>query len=436
MRHGGRFSGLTSQQTMRTGGGPDSNESGPLAVVPGPPRTPGHTVVVSDAEILRTGDGQRSDRTLWARARRWRRPICAAVIAASAVLAGGRGDWDLFVDAGRDLMSDDIGLGVFVANREVQTGPVTLALTWALSWLPRHGFGVGVALVMVLGWWSVRAVARASASRWVDSFAHEQCVTAGGVVVLALWGQLAGYGHLDDAIVLAIAVRCVIAVDRPMVRGVLVGLAVGVKPWAVVLTPLVFDWPVPWAIVEGRMRRLVEWARPGAIAAAIGALCWLPFVIHSPDTSDSLKPSVSLADDSVLLLLGLRTADVPAVVRLAQLVGALAVATWCCVRGRREAALMAALAVRMATDLGTWSYYTPGLLLATLAFDLLRRRRAVPMLTLATFVLLPLPWIVDSPDVRAAMRLAACVLVIGVAVSGRVPSADPSCPSSGPSADG
>ncbi len=97
---------------------------------------------------------------------------------------------------------------------------------------------------------------------------------------------------------------------------------------------------------------------------------------------------------------------------------------------------MAALAVRMATDLGTWSYYTPGLLLATLAFDLLRRRRAVPMLTLATFVLLPLPWIVDSPDVRAAMRLAACVLVIGVAVSGRVPSADPSCPSSGPSADG
>lgn len=359
---------------------------------------------------------------------RW--SIVVVVGVASAVLAGGRGDWDLFVVAGRDLMSRHVGLGVFVAHRDVQTGPLTLVLTWALSWLPRHGFGVGVALVVALGWWSVRRLDRAATPAWADGFLREVCSLVGGVAVLALWGQLAGYGHLDDAIVLAVAVRCAVAADRPWVRGVLVGLAVGVKPWAVVIVPLVFDWPVPWRGPTGRAERLAHWASPGAVAAAVGTACWLPFVVHSPDTTASLKPTVSLADDSVLALLGLRSADVPAVVRAAQLLGAMAVAVWCCWRGRAASALMAALAVRMVTDLGTWSYYTPGLLVATLAWDLLVRRRAVPVLTLAATVLLPLPWMIDSPDVRAVMRLGVCALVLGVALSGRAPSATRSCPSS------
>ena len=116
--------------------------------------------------------------------------------------------------------------------------------------------------------------------------------------------------------------------------------------------------------------------------------------------------------------------------------GALAVATWCCARRRRAAALMAALALRVATDLGTWSYYTPGLLVATLVFDVVQRRRAVPLLTLVAFVLLPLPWMIDSADLRAGMRLAACVVVLVVALSGRAPSADRCCPSSDPAAVG
>jgi hypothetical protein len=359
--------------------------------------------------------------------------LIGAVGLAGAVLAGGRGDWDLFVIAARDLMSHDVGLGVFVAHRDVQTGPLTLLVTWALSYLPGDGFAVGGLVVVLLGVWSLLQIDRAAARRWPDRVVQRTCTLIGGLVVMALWGQLSGFGHLDDAVVLAIAVRCSVASDRALVRAVLVGLAVGVKPWAVVLAPLALDWPLPMRASIGAWAR---WARPGAISAAVGAACWLPFVIHSPDTTASLKPSVSLADDSVLLLLGLRTADVPAVVRLAQLVGALAVATWCCARGRRAAAVMAALAVRMATDLGTWAYYTPGLLVATLTFDLLARRRMVPLLTLATFVLLPLPWMVDSADLRAVLRLVACVTVVAVAVSGRVPSADRCCPSSDPAAVG
>jgi hypothetical protein len=98
-----------------------------------------------------------------------------------------------------------------------------------------------------------------------------------------------------------------------------------------------------------------------------------------------------------------------------QLGGALlagSVAVW---RRRWAAVPLVGIAMRVALDPQVFVYYTAGLVLAALAWDLLRSRRAVPWWTLFSFVLLNDAYIVvSSADVRAALRL---VLTLGMIVA-------------------
>ncbi len=151
--------------------------------------------------------------------------------------------------------------------------------------------------------------------------------------------------------------------------------------------------------------------RAPVLAVAIAGVAWMPFIIGAPDSLRALRPTVNVTSDSVLALLGITTDSMPEWMRVAQLMGCLFVAALLARRGRPELIIAAAIAVRVATDPATWSYYTPGLVIGVLVFDLLRGRE-VPWATLAVIVGLAPTWLVPSDAARGVMRLAVTASVV------------------------
>jgi hypothetical protein len=67
----------------------------------------------------------------------------------SAVVAGGRGDWDQFVVTGKSMFAHT-GWNVFARNHDVQTGPISLAAARILAVTARNGFVACALLCMLL----------------------------------------------------------------------------------------------------------------------------------------------------------------------------------------------------------------------------------------------------------------------------------------------
>jgi hypothetical protein len=317
---------------------------------------------------------------------------------AAGVVSGGRGDWDEFVDAGR-AMFGSAGLHVYVQHHEVQTGPLSLLLAWLFSYTPRNGFVLAAIVCAALGLLSVRLHELTARSRG-DQIQFQLLVLAGGCLVAFTWAKLGGYGHLDDALTLACAVAALheVRAERSLRAGLAVGIAIISKPWGVIFLPLTL----------ATRRRDV---RAPVVAAVVAAAVWLPFIIGAPDSLKALRPTVNVFPDSVLALFGVTSESMPDWLRVGQLIGCVAVAAVLVYRRRPESVIAAAIAVRIATDPATWSYYTPGLVIGVLIWDLLDRRR-FPWMTLAAVVALAPTWLVPSEDARAGLRLAGAAAVV------------------------
>ena len=336
------------------------------------------------------------------RVARWRYAIIAVVSLASGVVAGGRGDWDEFVNAGRAMLGS-AGLHVYVIHHDVQTGPLSLLLARMFAVTPRNGFVLCAIVSAALGMLAVRLHER-TARVEQHSTNFELLVLVGGCVTAFTWAKLGGYGHLDDAITLTCAVLALYEVraGRPMSAGLAIGIGIAAKPWGVIFLPLA---------LASRPR---EWRAP-VLAGGVAALTWLPFIVGAPDSLKALRPTVHVAPDSVLHLFGLTDASLPDWMRMAQLVACFAIAAVTVVRHRPESVIAAAIAVRIATDPATWNYYTPGLVIGVLIWDLLDRRR-FPWMTLAAAVGLAPTWLVPSDTARAVLRLAVAVAVVAWAL--------------------
>jgi hypothetical protein len=355
--------------------------------------------------------------------------VVGLALVTSAVVAGGRGDWNQFVEVGQQLFGD-AGLDVFVRNGDAQTGPLALAIARALSLTPRNGFFVSVIVCGALGLLSLRLLELTSRRERKDDQRTALATLLGGLLLAFAWGKLGGYGHLDDALVLAAAAIALHSVsrERAYTAAIVIGLSIAIKPWSVIFLPIT---------LTGSRRPLIRRWRPPALAVALGASIWAPFLIAAPATLRSLRPTVAVAGDSVLRLLGVGDATVPSWLRVVQLSLACVVALVAVLRGRYEGVILAAIAVRLAVDPGTWSYYTPGFLLGALAWDLRATRRVFPVLTLAGTVLLAPTWLVPDDLTRAVLRLVGCLgAIVVVLVSGRAPSVDRRRPTSGPSGGG
>lgn len=350
--------------------------------------------------------------------RRWRHGIVVAVLLAAAARQGfdQTGDWPTVKDGvhvlfgvERPWLTEPGGLSLYANYPHIQFGPLSLVL--AAPFVAMADVGRVLLGVVLLA-------AGVATHRAVDTMAgaaHDHDVALrsafAGVMFAASWPSLAtGYFHIDDAIAMGACVAAIAAMRRGRgeVAGVLVGLATAAKPWGLLFLPLLWS--------RGRAS-----AVRGVVAAGVTtALLWGPFVVGDTATLGAGKPTTDVSAASVLHLVGVPLGLAPSWVRAPQMLLALAlaaIATW---RGRWYAAPMVAVAARMVVDPATFSYYTSGLLVATLVWDLLGSARRAPWATAIAFVGLNLPdvTLADQPTTQAVLRLVTCLGLIALGLGG------------------
>lgn len=190
------------------------------------------------------------------------------------------------------------------------------------------------------------------------------------LLLAAPWASLAaGTGHLEDALAVGCLTAAVLAQrgDRSIRAAALVGLAIAFKPWAAV------GLAIPLCAGTGS---LPSRARAAAVALAIPALSFLPFVIADPHTLHAFAAAFPVSASAPVRLLGLApNAASPGWLRSAELGGALLVAA---VTTRRRGAadgVAAGLLTRLLLDPSTYAYYASSAALAMVVADLLAGRK-------------------------------------------------------------
>jgi hypothetical protein len=352
---------------------------------------------------------------------RWRYAILTVAAYAFSFqhMRGTGRDWRYFVYGSelllghhRVFLSRPGGLHFYANYPNFQIGPLSLLAAAPFRVLgPGDGRVLGAIAMTAMAPLLIFVLERTAAIVWPAPSEREVAfrratVLLGGVMVVQSWSTLATiYAHLDDVLTLSAIVFALwaVAARRPLLLGLALGIAIAAKPWGVVALPLAFALP-------GRAR----W-QALATATAIACVAWGPFLLADGDTWSAMRPQVIVARSSVIHLLGVPLGDGPDWTRpvqlgLALLAGGLAV--W---RRRWAAVPLVGIAVRVALDPQVFLYYTAGLVLAALAWDLLRSRQTLPLWTLFAFVLLNDAYVVvDSPDARAALRL---VLTVGLVIA-------------------
>ena len=340
----------------------------------------------------------------------------ATLALASAAARRTVGDWPFFLDMSRRMLSSN-GFHVFAEHTNIQSGPVALMAVRMLSIGPMNSRGGRAIVFFVAAIAMVELLIRVR--RTMSTSKVWNHVTSPAVVLTMLWWTyFESYGHLDDALVVVIFAAALLLRTRgnPAWVGVLVGVAIAIKPWAVLLLPLTL-------MPHNESKR--RWV-PLAVSVSVAALWWAPFMVVAPGTLRGLKPSVKLGADSVLQLFHFRASNFPAGLRVVQLCGAVAVA-FAAVRSRRLAGLLlGGVAVRVGLDPATWRYYTSSLVVGALFWDVCQSRRRFPVMTLAVTALMAPPWVVSDPGLRALGRLAACLLAVTVVIWPERPTAAPS----------
>lgn len=359
------------------------------------------------------------------RAVRARTIIWLFVLAAVAARYVGRsdGDWEEIFDATGLLFGVHGpihhlpgGLHLYASYPEFQFGPLALIAAvplWAAGWSARW---LAAVAMLGIGWASLVLIDRAAsgtgsagtdvgAARPARVEPAELGRLVGGVVAAVAWVPLAArYLHIDDALAVLAIVGAVVAIrcERGVLAGLLVGAAIGCKPWAAPMMPMLAGLP------------RTQWRRAAAAAVAATAAVWLPFLIAAPSMVRAGSPQVDVSDASVLRLFGVPGGIGPGWVRPVQLVVAGVCATVAATRGRWTGVALVVLAVRILVDPGTFEYYTSALVVAALVWDTVARSSAVPVATVSAALALDLAEVVvASATARAVLRLGAVLGLVG-----------------------
>jgi len=355
---------------------------------------------------------------------RWRYPLLVVAAFAFSLqhLRGTGGDWRWFVQGSELLFGTHHpytplpgGMHLYANYPEVQIGPLSLLLATPFRLLGRTGGRLAASLMLTaVAPALVFILERTTVAVWHDADRRLVALTTflGGLVVVQAWSPLATiYARLDDVLLLgAITVALwAVAHRRPWLVGAMLGVGMALKPWGIVALPLVLALP----------RR--HWWRAAGVAGAITAVAWLPFVLADPATLGAVRPQALTSSASVLGLLGVPFADAPLWVRPLQFGAALLLGSVAVARGRWGAVPLVGIALRVGLDPEVFPYYSTGLLLAALAWDLLRSPNPLPVWTLACFVMLDVAYVaVSNYDQRAVLRLVVtAAVVIGITVGQR-----------------
>jgi hypothetical protein len=331
----------------------------------------------------------------------------------------GLNDWLNFEFAARTLIHYNAHYGggalhLYANNPFIQIGPPPLVLVAAVQWLPHNAVGVGFGLIMAMaGVWGVRC-AETTVRALVPERPRRHTATmtlAAGALATATWSYQMGLTrHLDDAMAICFLLAATSLVARQrwwLLAGVLVGLGVSAKPWALILAPILLGMP--------------RTDRPKAALAALvtAAACWAPFVLGGPGTLQALGGYRLVVNNaSTLHLLGVNSLMAPAWLRPVQLAGGFILMTILARRSHWVAIPFAGLAFRVVIEPQTWLYYGLGPLMAAVLWDILQERRW-PAWTVATVVVeFAVPTVV--PGSASLIRLVWAVAVISsCAIYGR-----------------
>lgn len=318
------------------------------------------------------------------------------------------------------------GLHTYASYPFLQIGPPPLLLARLLSVGPQNGALVAAVVVQGLCLVALGTVGQAFPARSREQRLGHLLAAA---LVVVVWGQLTHFHHLDDALAITSACAAVLALqrERPVVAGLLLGLASASKPWAVVVLPLAL-------VLTG--------ARPRATclssALVVILASWGPFVVVDSGTLELGRISLSSVPGGPLGVLGVDVVTHSTSLRLAQLVLGTALATYLVATRRWGLALVGAFALRLAVDPATYGYYASGVVVAGYVADRWAGR-SFPLMTLIAAA----GWAAAAsvgPRGGAVVRLveyaallAACLLVHGRsrpgAPQGRQPATSAAAPS-------
>jgi hypothetical protein len=283
--------------------------------------------------------------------------------------------WHFFTTGAALLTSRDPGAGLhlYATHPQLQIGPLTFLAAAPLNGLPAWASGAVAAVVIA-----------ATGPAMLMSLSHIPQFTItnrqrglAATVLLPVWAELAvHYTHLDDALALVLLMAGMHALSRcrPIPAALLLAASADAKPWALAFVPLLLVLPRD------------RWLRAVLVWLVAMAAAWLPFVLADPMTLQAGRFSIPNDASSSLRALGVTAASTPAWDRPVQLflgvgLGALAVR-----RGRWLVVPAVVLAVRTLLDPGAYSYYTAGLLLATVVLDVGWRRTRWPWVSIGVAI--------------------------------------------------
>jgi hypothetical protein len=360
-----------------------------------------------------------------------------AVAGATALLAFDHARaWHYFVDAAhllvRDSEAEGGGLRLYRTHPEFQFGPLVILVSVPYAWLPEP---VGEWAVMVTA--SLAGVAALAFGVDAVRIRRPEAAEARirvlplliGVPFVALWLRLAAYtAHIDDVIALAAVAAAGLAIERRRPEWTIVALivAAAAKPWAIIFAPLA---------MLGDVRPRVDRA---ALVVVLSVATWLPFVVGSPGTIEALRDfAIGVDVNSGLRALRLDETTMPVWVRPTQLALGLGATTMAVLwRGSWPAAFVAGIAARMLIDPATEHYYTTGLVLAALVWELDDSPDRLPWRTalIATVLEVAASDVTLGglmPTARFLVLVATIATVLAMPQTGRRPAAVASFEASG-----
>ena len=391
---------------------------------------------------------------LAALAHRWMLPVLTTWTAAWFMILAPRGGiaWKFFVQGSSLLFTSQPGvwgrtggLDLYANYPQLQIGPLAFAAAQLLRHLgPDNGLVTAELIMTAMGLVIVYAVERIALTvrpGLAGSQALRRTVLTGGAVFMIAWVELtAAYGHLDDALALLCAVTALWAAvtARPMMTGLLVGLAIDAKPWALIFLPLLFlasdrggaaDMASPatglctkaQAQVRSRARARA-WGLAAGCALAVVIAGWLPFFLADPATMAAAHFTIRNMPDSALRAIGFSTPRTPSWDRSAQIVLAWVLGALALWRKRPAAVIMLAAGARIALDPGTHGYYTAAVMAGALVWDTMGARRPFPLWSVLSFCALNAARLLTADAViRGTIRLdlvLACTLAILLSPAG------------------
>ena len=296
--------------------------------------------------------------------------------------------WHYFNDAARSLFTPPLrgpggGLSVYVTHPEFQFGPLAILAATPFAYLPTAtGVYAAMAVASALGVVALAALA-STTCRLYPSMHRRRFLVRSSVAAAfftLVWGEIAvRTAHIDDAIALTASALSIAAISRrrPWVATLLLALAAGVKPWAIVFAPLAL-------VVPGK----AAWARLIAVCALV-TFTWIPFVIANPSTVTAASGfKIHNAASSALRALGVSEPSTPTWVRPTQIIAG-CVAGAVLVRAHRwHGVVMATLAIRLILDPAVNHYYTAGVALGVLVWEAVARPNRIPWLTVLTTIVI------------------------------------------------